>query len=459
LSPGATWHWGAEAAEAAPSAGMGGSGSFSLSRRLGVAPAGTLPMALLPGRCDGQCDPRVRRGRDSDPAAAGMVATIKGPARGARRHGGSLWPQYMQQRQCHAAPSSSPTRSSWRASVDLAHERLGRVSMPRSPLGWIGRPAPVPSGCSATGDPDHRMHGSAGSGAKRESCSTANEVRYPSQHLRIHFGLPRAALARLAQLGERALLRQSQLLRDAAVRCDAVHGTCSMRSFPRDNVHAGRVVRSHKRRPTALLIAALSACVCEVLTSGTCGAQRLRMGYNCAWGTMKRVLTLSPARLVGSRPVRCDCRLRRCRPTACELRTARALEPAGSVCAAHGAHPAYACGVHASASNLPTHLPGVQHALQPRARSQSTRRRQSHAAPTRERRGGRAVAQSRPLGVEVRWGTRSTVLCAPPPTPRGIERASCDERQATCSRSACPRPERTSAHAPAHLAGVPHSAL
>ncbi len=41
LSPGATWHWGAEAA---PS--MGGSDSCSLSRRLGVAPAGTLPMAL-----------------------------------------------------------------------------------------------------------------------------------------------------------------------------------------------------------------------------------------------------------------------------------------------------------------------------------------------------------------------------------------------------------------------------
>ena len=130
------------------------------------------------------------------------------------------------------------------------------------------------------------MHGSAGSGAKRESCSTANAVRYPSQHLRIDFGLPRAALARLAHLDERALLRPSQLLRDAAVRCHAVHGTCSMRSFPRDDVHAGRVVRSHKRRPTALLIAAFSACECEVRTcgtrathAGTCGAQRLRMGY------------------------------------------------------------------------------------------------------------------------------------------------------------------------------------
>jgi hypothetical protein len=106
------------------------------------------------------------------------------------------------------------------------------------------------------------------------------------RHLRIHFGLPRAALARLAQLDERALLRQSQLLRDAAVRCHAVHGTCSMRSFPRDNVQAGLVVRSHKRRPTALLIAAFSACECEVRTcgtrathAGTCGAQRLRMGY------------------------------------------------------------------------------------------------------------------------------------------------------------------------------------
>jgi hypothetical protein len=75
----------------------------------------------------------------------------------------------------------------------------------------------------------------------------------------------------------------------AMLPCDAmsVRGTCSMRSFPRDNVHAGRVVRSHKRRPTALLIAGLSACACEVRTcgtrathAGTCGAQRLRMGYD-----------------------------------------------------------------------------------------------------------------------------------------------------------------------------------
>jgi hypothetical protein len=98
---------------------------------------------------------------------------------------------------------------------------------------WQASWASAPAFC-APGHAWHQsMHCNAGAGAKR--CEAPGNparlhmtaVRCASRHWPLRFGLPRAAPAQAAQLDQRALLRRSRLVRDAAVRCHAVRDTCS----------------------------------------------------------------------------------------------------------------------------------------------------------------------------------------------------------------------------------------
>ena len=179
--------------------------------------------------------------------------------------------------------------------------------------------------------------------------------------------------------------------------CDAI--LCAIpaaRSLPRRRMRrVVLAVRNHTRRRNALLIAALSARAREysLNTHGTHAGTRVHkvLSPAHAYGTHARacryvrVLTLSPARHVGDRPVRCDGRLCGCpRPRASYTAHSHSSPRLrGPICAVRNAHPA--CVVQRTPRRPSCNaLPGVQHALPHRAcaveSAQPIPRRHGHAS-------------------------------------------------------------------------------
>ena len=188
-----------------------------------------------------------RRRRWAMPRAA---AAPRGAAAGAT----------LRSKHAQVVPRASTTSAS-----RVEHERPGRpsfavpVALPRRVALSAGSPIqPCPLQCRRGIEPKRRCQCEAGIPARLPMAA----VRGASLHLPIHFGLPRAALARAAQLDQRAL-RTAPIT--ARPRCCRAMPLCARylqhaRSLPRRRMRrAVLAVQKHTCRRNALLIAALSA--------------------------------------------------------------------------------------------------------------------------------------------------------------------------------------------------------